>query len=58
MDQRDDILYKTNQAGFNTRPAYSLNHKLPHFKNYPKMDLTVAELLEGKIINLPSNEII
>ena len=58
MDQRDDILYKTNQAGFNTRPAYSLSHKLPHFKNYPKMDLTVAESLEGKIINLPSNETI
>jgi len=58
MDQRDDILNKTNQAGLNTRPAFSLNHKLPHFKNYPRMDLTVAELLEGKIINLPSNEIV
>ena len=58
IEQRDDILHKTNQAGLNTRPAYSLNHKLPHFKNYPRMDLSVAEQLEGRIINLPSNEII
>ena len=52
---RDDILNKTNKEGIGTRPTWTLMHNLPMFKKCPRSDLTSAESLEKRIINIPSS---
>jgi perosamine synthetase len=52
--ERDRLLTLTNDAGIMTRPAWTLMHRLPMFSGCPRMDLTVAESLERRIINVPS----
>lgn len=52
--QRDAVLEATNGAGLMTRPAWTLMHKLPMNASAPRMDLSVAEGLEQRLINLPS----
>ena len=52
---RDDILAATNDAGLMTRPVWTLMHKLPIYADCPRMDLSVAESLEARLINLPSS---
>jgi perosamine synthetase len=52
---KDKILEATNNAGFMTRPAWRLLHKLPMYRNCPRSELSVAESLEFRIINLPSS---
>lgn len=53
--QRDALLKATNDAGIMTRPAWTLMHKLPMFTGCPKMDLSVAESLEQRLLNIPSS---
>jgi perosamine synthetase len=53
--QRDALLESTNAIGIMTRPAWTLMHHLPMYKNCPRMDLSVAESLEKRIVNLPSS---
>lgn len=53
--QRDALLALTNDAGIMTRPTWTLMHKLPMFSHGPRMDLTVAESLERRLINIPSS---
>jgi perosamine synthetase len=53
--ERDRLLELTHQQGIMTRPAWSLMHKLPMYKDCPRMDLSTAESLERRIINLPSS---
>lgn len=53
--QRDSILKATNDAGVMTRPAWILMHNLTPFKDCPRMDLTVAQLLSQRLINIPSS---
>ncbi|ATF15924.1 LegC family aminotransferase [Brevibacillus sp. HB1.4B] len=55
MDARDDVLNFTNEHGFMTRPVWTLMHRLAMYENCPKMDLSIAERLERKIINVPSS---
>jgi perosamine synthetase len=55
ITQRDDLLEKLNEAGLMTRPAWTLLHKLPIFSDCPRMDLSVAESLERRILNIPSS---
>lgn len=52
---KDKILEVTNNAGIMTRPAWRLLHKLPMYRNCPRSELSVAESLERRIINLPSS---
>ncbi|MBA3344300.1 MAG: LegC family aminotransferase [Gemmatimonadales bacterium] len=52
--RRDDLLESTNAAGFATRPTWTLMHRLPMYSSSPRMDLTTAESLERRLINLPS----
>lgn len=52
---RDEILTQTNDAGLMTRPAWTLMHKLTLFQDCPHMDLSTAENLEQRIINIPSS---
>ena len=53
--QRDDVLAATNDAGFMTRPTWTLMHKLAPYTACPRMDLPVAESLERRLINVPSS---
>ena len=53
--QRDSLLEITNEDGIMTRPAWTLMHRLSMFENNPRMDLSGAERLEKRIINLPSS---
>nr|WP_249816587.1 MULTISPECIES: LegC family aminotransferase [unclassified Bradyrhizobium] len=53
--QRDDLLAALNEAGFGARPAWTLMHKLPMFAQSPRGDLSTAEAIERRLINLPSS---
>lgn len=52
---RDALLEATHAAGLMTRPAWNLMHRQPMFTHCPRADLTIAEALEKRIINLPSS---
>jgi perosamine synthetase len=52
---RDNILEAMNNAGYMARPVWSLLHKFKHFECCPRSDLSQAEALEQKIINIPSS---
>ncbi|MBC8394981.1 MAG: LegC family aminotransferase [Deltaproteobacteria bacterium] len=54
-NQLHELLEMTNNLGFMTRPAWTLMHKLPMFQDSPRMDLSMCENLEKRIINLPSS---
>ncbi|MEW6058488.1 MAG: LegC family aminotransferase [Bdellovibrionota bacterium] len=53
--ERDKILELTNSHGIMTRPVWTLLHRLPHFQSCPRMDLSSAESLEKRAINIPSS---
>jgi perosamine synthetase len=53
--QRDAVLTATNDAGLMTRPAWALLHRLSHFADAPRAPLPVAEMLERRLINIPSS---
>jgi len=55
LGQRDELLEMTNNSGIMTRPAWTLMHRLPMFQECPRMDLSVAENLESRLINIPSS---
>ncbi|EGV27986.1 DegT/DnrJ/EryC1/StrS aminotransferase [Thiorhodococcus drewsii AZ1] len=54
-DQRDAILTATNDAGLMTRPAWTLMHQLPPYRDFPLAPLPMAESLARRLINLPSS---
>ncbi|WP_319777793.1 LegC family aminotransferase [Maridesulfovibrio sp.] len=51
---RDSILEATNGAAYMTRPLWTAMHRLPMFENCPRTDMSVAESLEKRVINIPS----
>jgi perosamine synthetase len=53
--KRDELLKLTNGSGIMTRPTWTLMHKLPMYKDCPRMDLSIAEDLEQRLINIPSS---
>ena len=53
---RDKILYLTNNNKIQTRPVWSLLHKMKIYKNSQKMNLDTAISLEKRIINIPSSQ--
>lgn len=53
--QRDELLAATNDAGLMTRPAWTLMHKLPMYAQCAAMDLSVAENIEKRLVNIPSS---
>ena len=55
VDQRDALLERANDAGVGARPAWTLMPKLPMYEDCPRMDLSVAERLERRIVNIPSS---
>ena len=56
--QRDLFLDETNSEGVMTRPIWTLMNKLPMFKEAQCGDLTNAEWLEQRVVNIPSSVII
>lgn len=52
---RDELLDTLNEAGYMSRPVWTLMHKLPMYRACPRMDVAVAEQMEARIINLPSS---
>ena len=52
---RDALLESTNSAGLMTRPAWTLMHHLPMFRDLPCAPLPVAESLALRLINIPSS---
>ena len=54
-ENRDLVLEATNAAGIMTRPAWVLMNELTQFKGSPCADLTTAQSLSRRIINIPSS---
>ena len=52
---RDDLLAALNDAGFMSRPLWTLMHRLPMYSSCPRADLSLAEQMEARVINLPSS---
>jgi perosamine synthetase len=52
---KDAFLKFSNESKVMTRPIWQLMNKLPVFKNCQKGDLSNAEWLEERVVNLPSS---
>jgi perosamine synthetase len=53
--QRDDLLQALNDAGYMSRPIWTLMHKLPMYEHCPRMPLDAALRLERSVVNVPSS---
>ena len=51
----EKVLEFTNDRGIMTRPVWNLAHRLPSFHDCPRMDLSIAEDLAARLINIPSS---
>ena len=56
--ERDEFLTYTNDHGVMTRPIWILNNKLDMYADCECADLTNAEWLEDRVVNIPSSVII
>ena len=54
-DQRDDFLKYTNEHKVMTRPIWRLMHTLKMFKDCQVEDVSNAEWLEERVVNIPSS---
>jgi perosamine synthetase len=52
---RDELLGALNDAGFMSRPIWTLMHRLPMYAECPRGDVSIAEDMEARVINLPSS---
>jgi aminotransferase in exopolysaccharide biosynthesis len=55
LEQRDMLIKATNDQGVMTRPIWHLMSHLPIYAHCPKGDLSNAEWLEMRVVNLPSS---
>ena len=53
--QRDEFLNETNSKNVMTRPIWTLMNKLSMFEQAQRGDLTNAEWLEERLVNIPSS---
>lgn len=53
-EERDELLKVLNEEGLQSRPAWTLMHRLPMYADCPRMDLSRAENLEARLIEIPS----
>jgi perosamine synthetase len=53
--ERDNFLKYTNDKGIMTRPAWTLMHELPMYKNCTTFNVQTAIWLSERIVNLPSS---
>lgn len=54
FNEREDFLKYTNDNGIQTRPVWTLMNKLPMYKHCQTGNLSNAEWLEDRIVNIPS----
>ena len=54
-EARDDFLEATNAANVMTRPMWTPMHMLPMYQNCQRGNLATAELIEAKLVNIPSS---
>jgi perosamine synthetase len=54
-EERDRLLEETNAVGLMTRPLWTLMHRLASYQSCPRMDLSAAEELARRVINIPSS---
>ncbi|KOP77740.1 aminotransferase DegT [Lysinibacillus sp. FJAT-14745] len=54
---RNEVLDFLNNQGVMSRPIWTPMHELVMFQQCPKMDLSVTELLNKNVINIPSTPI-
>ena len=52
---RDAVLKASHAAGLLTRPAWTPMHQLAIFQDCPRGDLSVAESIARRLVNLPSS---
>jgi len=57
-EQRDLFLKTTNENGVMTRPIWALMNNLEMFEHCEKGDLTQAQWLEDRVVNIPSSVIL
>ncbi|GGU69635.1 aminotransferase DegT [Pseudomonas laurentiana] len=55
LAQRDALLKATNERGVMTRPIWALMNRLPAYQHCLRGDLSNAEWLEARVVNLPSS---
>ena len=53
--ERDRVLAATNDAGLMTRPVWTVMHQLPMYRDCPRDDLSTAESIARRLINIPSS---
>jgi len=53
--ERDALLDTLNGAGIMTRPIWTLMHRLPMYRDHPRANLSQAEDLETRVLNIPSS---
>jgi perosamine synthetase len=53
--ERDAVLQALNDNGLMSRPIWKPMHMLSMYNSCPRMDLSVAEKLEKRVINIPSS---
>lgn len=54
-EARDRFLEETNDGGVMTRPVWQLMNRLPMFRDCECGDLSNAEWLESRVVNIPSS---
>jgi len=52
---RDELLERSHEAGYLTRPVWRLMSSLPMYEMCPSMDVPVASSIERRLVNLPSS---
>jgi perosamine synthetase len=57
-EERDLFLHETNSKGVMTRPIWTLMNTLKMFQGYQCGDLSNAEWLEQRVVNIPSSALI
>ena len=55
---RDEMLTYMNDHGVMARPAWTLMNKLPMFGHYETADLSNAQFIEDRLVNIPSSPIV
>ena len=54
-ERRHALLTRSNDAGLTTRAAWTPMHRLPMYRDCPRMDLGQAEDLYRRLVNVPSS---
>jgi dTDP-4-amino-4,6-dideoxygalactose transaminase len=53
--ERDEFLEYSNDNGVQTRPAWTLLHALPPYRNCQYTEMPNAEYIEHRLVNIPSS---